>query len=38
VYRFVWDIIAGFNPWEPQLFEVHFSAVSIPKPGGVISA
>ena len=38
IYRFVWDIIAGFNIWEPQLFEVHFSAVSIPKPGGVISA
>jgi len=38
IYRFVWDIIAGFNIWEPNLFEVHFSSVSIPKPGGVISA
>ena len=38
IYRFVWDIIAGFNIWEPNLFEVHFAAVSLPKPGGVIAA
>ena len=38
VYRFVWDFVGGFNIWEQNLFEVHFSSVSIPKPGGVISA
>ena len=37
VYRFVWDIVAGYNIWSPTLFECHFSAVSLPKPGGVIS-
>ena len=37
VWRFVWDIIAGYNVWDPQLFECHFVAVTLPKPGGVIS-
>jgi hypothetical protein len=37
VYRYVWDIIAGYNIWEPSLFECHFTAVSLPKPGGIIS-
>ena len=36
IWRFVWDIKAGFNFWNPALFECHFVAVSIPKPGGVI--
>ena len=37
VYRYVWDIIAGMNIWEPNLFECHFIAVTLPKPGGVLS-
>ena len=37
VWRYVWDINAGWNIWEPTLFECHFSAVSLPKPGGVIT-
>lgn len=37
VWRYVWDIKAGFNIWEPTLWECHFSAVSLPKPGGVIT-
>lgn len=37
VWRWVWDIIAGYNVWEPTLFECHFVAVSLPKPGGIIS-
>ena len=37
VWRYVWDIIAGLNIWEPNLFEVHFVSVTLPKPGGVIS-
>lgn len=36
VWRFVWDVYAGFNIWEPNLFECHFCAVTLPKPGGVI--
>jgi hypothetical protein len=36
VWRFVWDIYAGFNIWEPNLFEVHFCSLSLPKPGGII--
>lgn len=35
VYRYVWDIVAGYNIWEPSLFECHFTAVSVPKPGGI---
>jgi hypothetical protein len=37
VYRYVWDIIAGMNIWEPNLFECHFTAVTLPKPGGIVS-
>lgn len=36
VWRYVWDIIAGWNVWEPNLFECHFVPVSLPKPGGII--
>lgn len=37
IWRFVWDIRAGLNIWEPNLFECHFVPVSLAKPGGVIS-
>lgn len=37
VWRYVWDIVAGYNIWEPNMFECHFCAVSLPKPGGVIA-
>ena len=37
VWRYVWDIVAGYNIWEPHMFECHFFSVSLPKPGGVIS-
>jgi hypothetical protein len=37
IWRFVWDIKAGFNMWNPSLFECHFVAVSLPKPGGIIT-
>ena len=37
IWRFVWDIKAGFNMWNPAVFECHFVAVSLPKPGGIIS-
>jgi hypothetical protein len=37
VWRFVWDIYAGFNIWEPNLFECHFAAVTLPTPGGLIT-
>lgn len=36
VWRFVWDLYCGFNIWEPNLFEVHFCSLSLPKPGGII--
>ena len=36
LWRFVWDEIAGLNLWEPHLFELHFCAVALPKPGGII--
>jgi hypothetical protein len=36
VWRYVWDIIAGWNIWEPNLFECHFVPVSLAKPGGII--
>jgi hypothetical protein len=36
VWRYTWDIIAGYNIWEPNLFECHFVAVSLPKIGGII--
>lgn len=37
VWRYVWDIVAGYNLWDPHMFELHFCAVSLPKPGGVIT-
>jgi len=37
VWRYVWDIVAGWNLWEPNMFECHFCAVSLPKAGGVIT-
>jgi hypothetical protein len=37
VWRYVWDIIAGYNVWDPLLFECHFVAVTLPKAGGIIS-
>lgn len=37
VFRFTWDTNVGFNIWDPNLFEIHFTAVSLPKPGGVIT-
>lgn len=37
IWRYVWDIIMGYNVWEPTLFECHFCAVSLAKPGGIIS-
>jgi hypothetical protein len=37
VWRYVWDIVAGYNIWEPNLFELHFTAVTLPKQGGVIT-
>jgi hypothetical protein len=37
IWRFVWDIKAGFNMWNPYVFECHFVAVSLPKPGGIQS-
>ncbi len=36
VWRFVWDFIGGLNIWEPHMFECHFVAVTLPKPGGLI--
>ena len=35
IFRFSWDFVGGFNIWEPNLFEIHFSSVSTPKPGGI---
>lgn len=37
VFRFTYDMNIGFNIWEPNLFEIHFTAVSLPTPGGVIT-
>jgi hypothetical protein len=37
VWRFVWDAFEGYNLWDPNLFEVHFCAVTLPKPGGIIA-
>jgi len=37
VWRFTWDIYSGYNIWEPHLFEVYFCALTLPKPGGVIT-
>lgn len=38
VWRFVWDAFEGYNLWEPNLFEVHFCSVTLPKAGGLIAA
>jgi hypothetical protein len=35
IWRFSYDMTLGHNVWEPNMFEVHFCAVSIPKPGGI---
>lgn len=37
VWRFVWDAYEGYNLWEPNLYECHFAAVTLPKAGGVIT-
>lgn len=37
IWRYVWDIRAGLNIWEPNLFECHFVSVALAKPGGVIT-
>lgn len=37
VWRYVWDIIAGYNVVNPDVFEVHLCAVTLPKAGGVIA-
>lgn len=37
VWRYVWDIVAGYNIWDPHMFELHFAAVTLPKIGGKIS-
>lgn len=37
VWRYVWDIVAGYNVWEPNLFELHFVTLSLPKHGGITS-
>ncbi len=37
VWRFSYDTILGHNIWEPNYFELHFCAVSLPKPGGIIA-
>jgi hypothetical protein len=36
IWRFAYDMTLGYNIWDPNLFEVHFCSVAIPKPGGVI--
>lgn len=37
IWRFSWDAILGWNVADPHMFEVHFHAVSLPKPGGIIA-
>jgi len=37
VWRFAWDEFLGYNIWEPNLWECHFFAVTLPKPGGLIT-
>jgi len=37
VWRFSWDSWHGYNVWEPNLWEVYFCALSLPKPGGIIT-
>lgn len=38
IWRFAYDMTLGYNIWDPNMFEVHFVSVAIPKPGGVINA
>ena len=35
MWAFAYDMVLGYNVWDPNVFEVHFCAVHIPKPGGV---
>jgi hypothetical protein len=35
VWRYTYDAIVGHNIAEPNMFELYFFSVSIPKPGGV---
>jgi len=37
VWRYTWDAHVGYNIWDPNLFEVHFCALTLPKAGGLIS-
>lgn len=37
IWRFTWEQIVGYNPWEPMMFECHFVALTLPKPGGLIT-
>jgi hypothetical protein len=37
VWRFVWELHAGWNLVSPHVYEVHFCSVSLPKPGGIIT-
>lgn len=37
VWRFVWDLHAGWNLASPHVYEVHFCSVSLAKPGGIIT-
>jgi hypothetical protein len=37
VWRFSYDMVLGHNVWEPNYFELHFCAVSQPKPGGIVA-
>jgi hypothetical protein len=37
VWRYVWDIVQGYNIWEPNLFECHFVNLTLPKIGGIIA-
>jgi hypothetical protein len=36
VWRFTWDLHAGWNLKNPHVYEVHFCSVSLAKPGGII--
>lgn len=38
LWRFSWDSVCGWNVADPHKFEVHFCSVTLPKPGGLISA
>jgi hypothetical protein len=36
IWRFVYDMVLGYNVWDPNLFECHFVYVPVPKVGGII--